>query len=172
MPPRDAVTHVVFGKFEKAIFNERNNEKTTRIKLVVDKNHEGIFVDCEPSPYLNKCLDTPNYNFFDKRIYKIKYLEYPSNNIYGKEKILTEISRGDRVIISEFHRINEIKNTPIIKIGSKYNYKYIRVSGDKNTLLFPYFLIGFGLFAFAFIGIIPLIIKINWEIKNRKQTHI
>ena len=168
LPPQNSITHVVFGKFEKTSLDKNDPSKPTRIKLLVDKSNEEIFVDCEPQPYLNRCLDNPNYNFFDNRIYKIKYLEYPSNNNYGIEKILTEISLGNRVIISELERIGEIKSTPIIKVGSKYNYKYIRVSGDKISLLLRYLLIGFGLLAMLFIGIIPLIIKLNWEIKNRR----
>lgn len=162
-PPNYASTITKTGKIEKII---NNTNEIPRIKINVDNGRENIFIDCEPQPYLNKCLDNKAFNVFDNRAYEITYLEYASNNDYGIEKILLGISYGGNSIINKEQRIKEISSEPIIKYGSKHNYKFIRVSGDKNSLLFSYILMGIGIIFTLLIVVIPLIIKISWDINN------
>lgn len=162
-PPNYASTITKTGKIEK-IINDTN--KIPRLKINVDNGRENIFIDCEPQPYLNQCLDNKAFNVFDNRAYEITYVEYASNNDYGIEKILLGLSYEGKSILTKEQRIKEISSEPIIKKGTKNNYKFIRVSGDKNSMLFSYILMGIGIIFTLLIVVIPLIIKITWDINN------
>lgn len=121
LPPSNAVEVKQVGRFDVKL-SSVNGDNMPTIKFINEAG-ETTILNCEPSPYLNDCLNPSKYNNFfeinNNTKYNVSYWEY---RLYGPvlyERIIASISKNGETLVNSSERIKEIRSLEVGNSGSK-----------------------------------------------------